>query len=72
MRLGPGRRFQVKATGGATRMADLAWFAEHLPAGGTAALADDLTSAPRLARSRAVEGRRAREVLQVRHSGRRA
>jgi heterotetrameric sarcosine oxidase gamma subunit len=42
MRLGP-QRFRV-VTGGATGMMDLAWFASHLPADGTAALAD-LTSA---------------------------
>jgi heterotetrameric sarcosine oxidase gamma subunit len=41
MRLGP-QRFRV-VTGGATGMADAKWFADHLPADGTAALAD-LTS----------------------------
>jgi glycine cleavage system aminomethyltransferase T/glycine/D-amino acid oxidase-like deaminating enzyme len=42
MRLGP-RRFRV-VTGGATGMADLQWFREHLPADGSAEIAD-LTSA---------------------------
>jgi heterotetrameric sarcosine oxidase gamma subunit len=42
MRLGP-RRFRV-VTGGATGMADLKWIADHLPADGSAAIAD-LTSA---------------------------
>ena len=41
MRLGP-QRFRV-VTGGATGMADMKWFAGHLPADGTATLAD-LTS----------------------------
>src|SRR6202042_1728608 len=41
MRLGP-RRFRV-VTGGATGMADLKWFADHLPEDGTASIAD-LTS----------------------------
>jgi heterotetrameric sarcosine oxidase gamma subunit len=41
MRLGR-QRFRV-VTGGATGMADMKWFADHLPADGTAALAD-LTS----------------------------
>src|ERR1700729_29463 len=59
MRLGP-ERFRV-VTGGATGMADLAWFAEHLPADGTAALAD-LTSAQA---TLGLWGPRAREVLQA-------
>jgi heterotetrameric sarcosine oxidase gamma subunit len=42
MRLGP-QRFRV-VTGGATGMADLKWFADHLQADGTAAITD-LTSA---------------------------
>src|ERR1700722_14585767 len=59
MRLGP-ERFRV-VTGGATGMADLAWFAAHLPADGTAALAD-LTSAQA---TLGLWGPRAREVLQA-------
>ena len=58
MRLG-SQRFRV-VTGGATGMADLAWFGEHLPADGTAALAD-LTSAQA---TLGLWGPRAREVLQ--------
>jgi glycine cleavage system aminomethyltransferase T/glycine/D-amino acid oxidase-like deaminating enzyme len=58
MRLGR-ERFRV-VTGGTTGMADLAWFAEHLPADGTAALAD-LTSAQA---TLGLWGPRAREVLQ--------
>jgi glycine cleavage system aminomethyltransferase T/glycine/D-amino acid oxidase-like deaminating enzyme len=42
MRLGP-QRFRV-VTGGATGMMDLKWFADHLPSGGRASIAD-LTSA---------------------------
>ena len=57
MRLG-AERFRV-VTGGATGMSDLAWFAEHLPADGTAALAD-LTSAQA---TLGLWGPRAREVL---------
>jgi glycine cleavage system aminomethyltransferase T len=57
MRLGT-ERFRV-VTGGATGMSDLAWFAEHLPADGTAALAD-LTSAQA---TLGLWGPRAREVL---------
>jgi glycine cleavage system aminomethyltransferase T/glycine/D-amino acid oxidase-like deaminating enzyme len=58
MRLG-AQRFRV-VTGGATGMADLAWFAEHLPADGRAALAD-LTSAQA---TLGLWGPRARQVLQ--------
>ena len=58
MRLG-AQRFRV-VTGGATGMSDLKWFAEHLPAAGTAALAD-LTSAQA---TLGLWGPRAREVLQ--------
>ena len=58
MRLGP-ERFRV-VTGGATGMADLAWFAGHLPADGTAALAD-LTSAQA---TLGLWGPRARDVLR--------
>ncbi len=58
MRLGR-ERFRV-VTGGATGMADLAWFGEHLPGDGTAALAD-LTSAQA---TLGLWGPRAREVLQ--------
>jgi glycine cleavage system aminomethyltransferase T/glycine/D-amino acid oxidase-like deaminating enzyme len=58
MRLGP-ERFRV-VTGGATGMADLAWFAEHLPADGTAALADQTSAQATLG----LWGPRAREVLQ--------
>ncbi len=57
MRLG-AERFRV-VTGGATGQSDLAWFAEQLPAGGTAALAD-LTSAQA---TLGLWGPRAREVL---------
>ncbi len=57
MRLG-AQRFRA-VTGGATGMADLAWFAEHLPADGRAALAD-LTSA--LA-TLGLWGPRARQIL---------
>ncbi len=59
MRLGP-QRFRV-VTGGATGLADLAWFAAHLPADGTAALAD-LTSAQA---TLGLWGPRAREVLRA-------
>src|SRR5580698_564824 len=59
MRLGP-ERFRV-VTGGATGMADAKWFAEHLPADGTAALAD-LTSAQA---TLGLWGPRARQVLQA-------
>ena len=58
MRLGP-QRFRV-VTGGATGMSDLKWFADHLPAAGTAALAD-LTSARA---TLGLWGPRARDVLQ--------
>jgi heterotetrameric sarcosine oxidase gamma subunit len=58
MRLGP-ERFRV-VTGGATGMADLAWFAGHLPADGTAALADQTSAQATLG----LWGPRAREVLQ--------
>jgi glycine cleavage system aminomethyltransferase T len=58
MRLG-AQRFRV-VTGGATGMSDLKWFADHLPASGTAALAD-LTSAQA---TLGLWGPRAREVLQ--------
>jgi glycine cleavage system aminomethyltransferase T/glycine/D-amino acid oxidase-like deaminating enzyme len=57
MRLGP-RRFRV-VTGGATGMADLKWFAGHLPADGTAAITD-LTSAWT---TLGLWGPRARDVL---------
>ena len=57
MRLG-AQRFRV-VTGGATGMSDLKWFADHLPAAGTAALAD-LTSAQA---TLGLWGPRAREVL---------
>src|SRR5262245_8234560 len=57
MRLGP-RRFRV-VTGGATGMADLKWFAEHLPEDGTAAITD-LTSAWT---TLGLWGPRARDVL---------
>jgi heterotetrameric sarcosine oxidase gamma subunit len=59
MRLGP-QRFRV-VTGGATGMADLAWFAEHRPADGRAALAD-LTSAQA---TLGLWGPRARDVLSA-------
>ncbi|MFI5068234.1 MAG: aminomethyltransferase family protein, partial [Streptosporangiales bacterium] len=59
MRLGP-QRFRV-VTGGATGLADLAWFAAHLPADGSAALAD-LTSAQA---TLGLWGPRARQVLQA-------
>jgi heterotetrameric sarcosine oxidase gamma subunit len=58
MRLGP-ERFRV-VTGGATGMADLAWFGEHLPADGTAALADQTSAQATLG----LWGPQAREVLQ--------
>jgi heterotetrameric sarcosine oxidase gamma subunit len=58
MRLG-AQQFRV-VTGGATGMSDLKWFADHLPAAGTAALAD-LTSAQA---TLGLWGPRAREVLQ--------
>ncbi len=58
MRLG-AQRFRV-VTGGATGMSDLKWFADHLPAAGTAALAD-LTSGQA---TLGLWGPRAREVLQ--------
>ncbi|HEY9244870.1 MAG TPA: FAD-dependent oxidoreductase [Streptosporangiaceae bacterium] len=58
MRLG-AQRFRV-VTGGATGMSDLKWFADHLPASGTVALAD-LTSAQA---TLGLWGPRAREVLQ--------
>ena len=59
MRLGP-QRFRV-VTGGATGMADMKWFARHLPADGSAALAD-LTSAQS---TLGLWGPRARTVLQA-------
>ena len=59
MRLGP-QRFRV-VTGGATGMADMKWFAGHLPADGTAALAD-LTSAQA---TLGLWGPRARGVLEA-------
>jgi heterotetrameric sarcosine oxidase gamma subunit len=59
MRLGP-QRFRV-VTGGATGMADMKWFARHLPADGSAALAD-LTSAQS---TLGLWGPRARTVLQT-------
>ncbi len=59
MRLGP-RRFRV-VTGGATGMMDAKWFADHLPADGTAALAD-LTSGQC---TLGLWGPRARTVLQA-------
>jgi heterotetrameric sarcosine oxidase gamma subunit len=59
MRLGP-QRFRV-VTGGATGMTDMKWFAGHLPADGSAALAD-LTSAQS---TLGLWGPRARTVLQV-------
>jgi len=58
MRLG-AQRFRV-VTGGATGMADLAWFTEHLPADGRAALAD-LTSAQA---TLGLWGPRARQILR--------
>jgi len=57
MRLGP-RHFRV-VTGGATGMADLKWFAGHLPGDGTAAVTD-LTSAWT---TLGLWGPRARDVL---------
>jgi heterotetrameric sarcosine oxidase gamma subunit len=57
MRLGP-QRFRV-VTGGATGMADLKWFAGHLPDDGTAAITD-LTSAWT---TLGLWGPRARDVL---------
>jgi glycine cleavage system aminomethyltransferase T/glycine/D-amino acid oxidase-like deaminating enzyme len=59
MRLGP-QRFRV-VTGGATGMMDMKWFADHLPADGTAALAD-LTSAQA---TLGMWGPRARTVLEA-------
>ncbi|HWG63589.1 MAG TPA: FAD-dependent oxidoreductase [Streptosporangiaceae bacterium] len=63
MRLGPAR-FRV-VTGGATGMSDAKWIAGHLPADGTAALAD-LTSAQA---TLGVWGPRARAVVQSVCSG---
>jgi glycine cleavage system aminomethyltransferase T len=63
MRLGP-RRFRV-VTGGATGMADLKWFAGHLPGDGTASIAD-LTSAWT---TFGLWGPRARDVLASVTSG---
>ncbi len=57
MRLG-AQRFRV-VTGGATGMSDMKWFTDHLPADGTAALAD-LTSAQI---TLGLWGPRARQVL---------
>jgi heterotetrameric sarcosine oxidase gamma subunit len=59
MRLGP-QHFRV-VTGGATGMMDAKWFADHLPADGTAALAD-LTSAQS---TLGLWGPAARTVLQA-------
>jgi glycine cleavage system aminomethyltransferase T/glycine/D-amino acid oxidase-like deaminating enzyme len=59
MRLGPDH-FRV-VTGGATGMSEKKWFAGHLPAGGTAALAD-LTSAWT---TLGLWGPRARDVMQA-------
>jgi glycine cleavage system aminomethyltransferase T/glycine/D-amino acid oxidase-like deaminating enzyme len=59
MRLGP-ERFRV-VTGGATGMMDLKWFTDHLPEGGTAAVAD-LTSAWATI---GLWGPRARDVLSA-------
>jgi len=53
------QRFRV-VTGGATGMSDLAWFTEHLPADGRAALAD-LTSAQA---TLGLWGPRARQILR--------
>src|SRR5262249_33388685 len=58
MRLGP-RHFRV-VTGGATGMMDLKWLADHLPADGTAAVAD-LTQAWT---TMGLWGPRARDILQ--------
>ncbi|HTS95290.1 MAG TPA: FAD-dependent oxidoreductase [Streptosporangiaceae bacterium] len=63
MRLGP-QRFRV-VTGGATGMADLKWFADHLPQDGTASIAD-LTSAWA---TLGLWGPRARDVLASAASG---
>ena len=63
MRLGP-RRFRV-VTGGATGMADLKWFADHLPADGTASIADLTSSWTTLG----LWGPRARDVLASVTSG---
>jgi glycine cleavage system aminomethyltransferase T len=57
MRLGP-RRFRV-VTGGATGMADLKWIADHLPADGSATIADLTSSWTTLG----LCGPRARDVL---------
>ncbi len=57
MRLGP-RHFRV-VTGGATGMTDLQWFAEHLPADGTAAVTDVTSSWTTLG----LWGPRARDIL---------
>ena len=59
MRLGPSR-FRV-VTGGATGMSDLKWFADHLPADGTATVTD-LTSAWT---TLGLWGPRARDILQA-------
>jgi glycine cleavage system aminomethyltransferase T/glycine/D-amino acid oxidase-like deaminating enzyme len=59
MRLG-GSHFRV-VTGGATGMAEKKWFTDHLPADGTAALAD-LTSAWT---TLGLWGPRAREIMQA-------
>jgi glycine cleavage system aminomethyltransferase T/glycine/D-amino acid oxidase-like deaminating enzyme len=59
MRLG-GNHFRV-VTGGATGMAEKKWFTDHLPADGTAALAD-LTSAWT---TLGLWGPRAREIMQA-------
>jgi glycine cleavage system aminomethyltransferase T/glycine/D-amino acid oxidase-like deaminating enzyme len=63
MRLGP-ERFRV-VTGGATGMADLKWFRDHLPADGSAGIAD-LTSAWTTI---GLWGPRARDVLAEVSSG---
>jgi glycine cleavage system aminomethyltransferase T/glycine/D-amino acid oxidase-like deaminating enzyme len=59
MRLGP-QRFRV-VTGGATGMMDLKWFADHLPADGSATVTD-LTSAWT---TLGLWGPRARDILQA-------
>ena len=65
MRLGP-QQFRV-VTGGATGMMDLKWFADHLPADGSAQLTD-LTSAWT---TLGLWGPHARDVLQSGHRRRR-
>jgi glycine cleavage system aminomethyltransferase T/glycine/D-amino acid oxidase-like deaminating enzyme len=63
MRLGP-RRFRV-VTGGATGMADLKWFADHLPQDAAASIADLTSSWTTLG----LWGPRARDVLASVTSG---